>query len=97
MSARLDGFHADAKLVAAAVRAEADRAAYLATGGSDGCSLCKGLTFGERVEKGHPSCAEALAATKGANATAAGMSEVWIAICRAMTDPRFGEWLRGDE
>lgn len=102
MSRRDENFYADARLIAEAVRAEADRSAYLATGGSDGCAQCtRGgplrpeppMTFGERVERGHLDCAEALAATKGARATASGMSEVWIEISRAMEDPRFGQWI----
>jgi hypothetical protein len=51
------------------------------------------MTFRERVERGHLSCAESLAMTKGAERTASGMSEVWIAISRAMEDPRFGQWI----
>ena len=103
---RTPEFWADAHLLADAVRAEANVQAYLATGGSDGCAQCtRGsasngkppMTFAERVERGHLSCAEALAATKGAKATAAGMSEVWIRISRVMEDPRFGQWLTDAE
>ena len=99
---RTEAFYADAEMIAKAVREEAKIAAYLATGGSDGCAQCtRGgplkpeppMTFQERVERGHLSCAEALAATKGAQTTAANMSEVWIAISRAMEDPRFGQWI----
>lgn len=97
-----DEFWADAHLIADAVRKYAELQAYLATGGSDGCAQCtRGgrltpdppMTFVERVERGHLSCAEALAMTKGAQTTAANMGEVWIEVSRAMEDPRFGQWL----
>lgn len=94
-----DEFWADARMIADAVRDEARRQAYLTTGGSDGCAQCvktnhgPELTFEERVERGHLGCAEALAMTKGAQRTAANMSEVWIAISRVMDDPRFGQWI----
>ena len=97
-----EAFFADAELIAAAVRKKADLAAYLATGGSDGCAQCtRGgrqnpeppMTFRERVERGHLDCAAELAATKGAQTTAANMSEVWIDISRVLEDPRFGQWL----
>ena len=99
---RNEQFWADAHMLAEAVRKKADIAAYLATGGSDGCAQCtrgsanngkEPMTFRERVERGHLSCAEALAATKGAQTTAANMGEVWIDISRVMEDPRFGQWI----
>ena len=97
-----DEFWADAHLIADAVRKDAEIQAYLTTGGSDGCAQCtRGgrltpeppMTFKERVERGHLSCAEALAMTKGAQQTAANMGEVWITISRVMEDPRFGQWI----
>jgi hypothetical protein len=102
MALRDEQFYADAEMLALEVRKKADLAAYLATGGSDGCAQCtrgsanngkEPMTFRERVERGHLSCAEALAATKGAQTTAANMGEIWITIARVMEDPRFGQWI----
>ena len=93
---RDDAFYADANLISEAVRRDARISAYLATGGSDGCAQCKGLTFAQRVERDHLSCAEALAATAGAQRTAAGLSEVWISVSRVMKDPRFGQWMHAE-
>lgn len=90
-------FWADAHLIAQTVRREANTAAVLATGGSDGCAQCKTMTFAERANRGHLDCAEALAATKGAQRTASNLGEVWIEISRTMEDPRFGQWIRATD
>ena len=99
MTIRDEDFYADAKMIAAAVREEVGRAAYLATGGSYGCAQCTRsgkdpMTFRERIDRGHLDCAETLAASTGAKRTADGMGEVWITISRVMEDPRFGQWLQ---
>lgn len=87
---------ADVAIIAAAVKQHLENRAYLLTGGSDGCALCKDKTTTERVEAGHVMCAENGIAFKAAADLAANASDfdLSIAIARAMDDPRLFQWVK---
>ena len=61
----------DAESLEQAVLAEVRHCVWTATGGSDGCALCRGRTFLQRIEAGHLDCAHAMAVMDGANAVLA--------------------------
>ncbi len=93
-----EGRVADAELLYGAVMGSVRHAVWVATGGSDGCALCDGLTFKERIARGprHYDCAQALAVTKGAGGVAESLScgSLMAALMNGVSDPRLGEWKR---
>jgi hypothetical protein len=89
-----EGQFADVKLIEDAVYASARYAVWTGTGGSDGCALCKGKSFRERLGDGHQDCAYALAVAEGARSVPYGMScgDLQARLMQVVTDPRLGQW-----
>lgn len=88
-----DLFYADVRQVAEAGQRHVEQNAYLLTGGSDGCSLCKDRTLVEKVAAGHERCAVEAIEFAAAHRLAADLGEMWIPISRAMSDPRMFQWI----
>lgn len=86
---------ADVAVIAAAVGQHLKSRAYLLTGGSDGCALCRERTTAERVAAGHVECAENGVAFRAAERLAVDASDfdLHIAISRAFDDPRLFQWV----
>lgn len=104
----LEGKFADVELIAAAVHAEVDVCVWVATGGTDGCARCSpvvrnadgtfshppGLSFAERIARGHADCARELARDEGARAVAGGLRAGGLTarLVAVVEDPRLGAW-----
>ncbi len=92
---------ADVGLVEEALRRSVDQAISLATGGgSDGCALCKGTSFQERITRGgaHTRCAYELARMESAVAVRDYLFDpgsMPATLAGVVTDPRIGEWRKG--
>lgn len=86
-------YYADVRQITAAARKHVEQQAYLLTGGSDGCSLCKDRTLSEKVAAGHERCAVECIEFKAAHRLAANLGEMWIPVSRAMSDPRMFQWV----
>lgn len=94
----LEGQVADARLIYEAVRDSVDYGIWTSTGGSTGCSLCRGLSFTERIKQGerHYDCAFEMAADKGARGVKYAMTcgDLMARLLHLVADPRLGEWKR---
>lgn len=91
----LDEKWADVGLIADAVNRFVEVQAYLLTGGSDGCALCRDRSTAERVGAGHVQCAEDGVTFNAAKNLAANIHqfELHIAIRRVLDDPRLFQWV----
>lgn len=97
MSARdpLEDFYADVHSITNAAADYIKTDAYIAVGGARGCALCTKRSFGECISAGHQRCAVDQIKFDTLQSFAKGVrgGDMWIAVARAMEDPRMFQWV----
>jgi hypothetical protein len=88
-------FYADVHAIRDAVAKDIKTSAYIFVGGANGCAICADRTMAESVAAGHERCAADRVKfdvlEQFARHIAGG--DIWIAIARAMEDPRMFQWV----